>query len=99
VAFVTRLRPGPLPNQAACQLPDLPTTVWVGLPPTGDPRRWGAHNIPTLKRITTFVFYNIPGSFLSVEGWSFVFIDIPASFLCFLKLPASSSLFESDILS
>ena len=33
VAFVTRLRPGPLPLQAACQLPDLPTTIWVGLHP------------------------------------------------------------------
>src|SRR5256885_3704803 len=42
VALVTRLRPGPLPDQAACQLPDLPTTIWVGLPPTGDLRRWGA---------------------------------------------------------
>jgi hypothetical protein len=44
VAFVTRLRPGPLPVQAACQLPDLPTTIWVGLSPTGDLRRWGALN-------------------------------------------------------
>ena len=48
VAFVTRLRPGPLPVQAACPLPDLPTTIWVGLPPTGDPRRWGALDIPGL---------------------------------------------------
>ena len=44
VALVTRLRPGRLPGQAACQLPDLPTTIWVGLPPTGDLRRWGALN-------------------------------------------------------
>ena len=44
VAFVTRLRPGPLPDQAACQLPDLPTTIWVGLSPTSDLRRWGALN-------------------------------------------------------
>src|SRR6266568_2094457 len=36
------VRPCPLPVQAACQLPDLPTTIWVGLPPTGDLRRWGA---------------------------------------------------------
>ena len=43
-AFVTRLQPGPLPAQAACQLPDLPTTIWVGLSPTGDLRRWGAPN-------------------------------------------------------
>ena len=42
VAFVTRLRLGPLPAQAACQLPDLPTTIWVGLAPTSDLRRWGA---------------------------------------------------------
>ena len=42
VAFVTRLRPGPLPVQAACQLPDLPTTICVGLPPTSNLRRWGA---------------------------------------------------------
>src|SRR3989454_2945062 len=49
VALVTRLRPGPLPDQAACQLPDLPTTIWVGLPPTGDLRRWGAPRNLTLK--------------------------------------------------
>jgi len=42
VAFVTRLRPGPLPGRAACQLPDLPTTIRVGLSPTGDLRHWGA---------------------------------------------------------
>jgi hypothetical protein len=42
VAFVTRLRPGPLPHRAACQLPDLPTTIWVGLSPTSDLRLWGA---------------------------------------------------------
>jgi hypothetical protein len=35
VALVTRLRPDPLPAQAACQLPDLPTTIWVGFSPTG----------------------------------------------------------------
>jgi len=34
--------PSPLPVQAACQLPDLLTTIWVGLSPTGDLRRWGA---------------------------------------------------------
>src|SRR5579862_664184 len=44
VAFVTRLQPGPLPVQAACQLPDLPTSIWVGLSPTSDLRRWGALN-------------------------------------------------------
>jgi hypothetical protein len=57
VAFVTRLRPGPLPAQAACQLPDLTTIIWVGLPPTGDLRRWGAlrkagRREPTLKSRT-----------------------------------------------
>jgi len=36
VTFVTRLQPGLLPDQTACQLPDLPTTIWVGLPPTSD---------------------------------------------------------------
>jgi len=46
VAFVTRLRPAPLPDQAACQLPDLPAPIWVGLSPTGDLRRWGALNKP-----------------------------------------------------
>jgi hypothetical protein len=44
VALVTRLRPGPLPVQTACQMPDLATTIWVGLSPTGDLRRWGALN-------------------------------------------------------
>src|SRR3989475_8913773 len=48
VAFVTRLRHSPLPVQAACQPPDLPTTIWVGLPPTGDLRRWGAQANPAL---------------------------------------------------
>ena len=28
-AFVTRLRPGHLPSRTACQLPGLPTPVWV----------------------------------------------------------------------
>jgi hypothetical protein len=46
VAFVTRLRPGPLPVQDACQLPDLPTTIGVGLSPTSDLHRWGALNNP-----------------------------------------------------
>ncbi len=46
VAFVTRLQPSPLRDQAACQLPDLPTAIWVALPPTGDPRCWGALDIP-----------------------------------------------------
>jgi hypothetical protein len=41
VAFVTRLRRGLLPDQAAWQLPDLPTTICVGLSPTGDLRPLG----------------------------------------------------------
>jgi len=45
-AFVTKLQPGSLPSQVACQLPDLPTTIRVGLSPTGDLRRWGALNNP-----------------------------------------------------
>jgi len=28
-AFVARLQPGQLPNQAACQLPDQPTIIWM----------------------------------------------------------------------
>src|SRR5215469_13733051 len=51
VAFVTRLRLGPLPDQAACQLPDLPTTIWVGLPPTGDLRPWGALRSPEIRSV------------------------------------------------
>lgn len=42
VAFVTRLRRTRLAGRAACQLPDSPTSICVGLPPTGDLRRWGA---------------------------------------------------------
>jgi hypothetical protein len=44
-AFVTRLRPGQLPSQAARQLPDLSTSLWVDPTSTGDTRLWGAlHN-------------------------------------------------------
>src|SRR5215218_4710424 len=43
-AFVTRLRPGQLPDQAARQLPDQSTTLWVDPSPTGDTRRRGAPN-------------------------------------------------------
>ena len=46
VDFVTRLRPSRFPGPAARQLPDLPTTIWVGPSPTGDPRLWGALNNP-----------------------------------------------------
>src|SRR3954453_5382097 len=41
-AFVTRLRPGRLPCQAARQLPDQSTTLWVEPSSTGDTRRRGA---------------------------------------------------------
>src|SRR5215207_1915651 len=41
-AFVMRLRPGRLPCQAARQLPDQSTTLWVDPSSTGDPRRLGA---------------------------------------------------------
>src|SRR2546421_8807252 len=36
--FVPRLRPSQLPGQAARELPCLPTTTWVGPPPTGELR-------------------------------------------------------------
>jgi len=41
-AFVTRLRPGQLPVQAARQLPDQPTILWVEPPSTGVTRLRGA---------------------------------------------------------
>ena len=41
-AFVTRLRPARLPDQAARQLPGLPTTLRMDPSSTGEPRRWGA---------------------------------------------------------
>ncbi len=69
VAFVTRLRLDPLPNQAACQLPDLPTTIWVGLPPTGDLRSWGAlHTIgfPKQDKMSAIHGYKQPISNLCV---------------------------------
>ena len=43
-AFVTRLRPDRLPCQAARQLPDLPTTIWVEPSSTGVTRLRGALN-------------------------------------------------------
>lgn len=42
--FVTRLRPDQLLNQAARQLPDQSTTLWVGSSSTGNTRRRGAPN-------------------------------------------------------
>src|SRR4051794_11341516 len=41
-AFVTRLQPSQLPGQAARQLPDQSTTLWVEPSSTGDTRRRGA---------------------------------------------------------
>ena len=60
VAFVTRLRLDSLPNQAACQLPDLPTTICVGLPPTGDLRSWGALHIPASNVSFNIFFLEFP---------------------------------------
>ena len=40
--FVTRLRPGQLPNRTACQLPELPTSLRVDSSSTGVTRRRGA---------------------------------------------------------
>jgi hypothetical protein len=47
-------RPGPLPDQAACQLPDLPTTIGVGLSPTSDLRRWGAPKHPCIAKSASY---------------------------------------------
>src|SRR5208283_1413915 len=43
-AFVTRLRPGQSPSQAARQLPDQSTILWVESSSTGDTRLRGAQN-------------------------------------------------------
>jgi len=43
-AFVTRLRPRQLPSEAARQLPDLSTTIWVDPSSTGETRHRGALN-------------------------------------------------------
>ena len=37
---------GRLTGSAARKLPNLPTTVWLGLSPTGNLRRWGALRDP-----------------------------------------------------
>ena len=44
-AFVTRLRPGQLPGQAARQLPEQSTTLRVEPSSTGDTRRRGARRV------------------------------------------------------
>src|SRR4029450_8220757 len=46
--FVTRLRPFRSPGQAARQLPDHSTTLWVDPSSTGDPRLRGALPIADL---------------------------------------------------
>ena len=45
-AFVTRLRPGQLPDRTARQLPDQSTTIWVEPSSTGDTRHRGARLRP-----------------------------------------------------
>jgi NAD-dependent deacetylase len=54
-AFVTRLRPGRLPNRAARQLPDQSTTIWMEPSSIGDTRLRGAHqnhcNQPHSRRL------------------------------------------------
>ena len=53
-AFVTRLRPGQLPGQAARQLPEQSTTLWVEPSSTGKPRRLGAlGNAGSIRRPAT----------------------------------------------
>src|SRR3954465_9293446 len=48
-AFVTKIRPGRLPGQAARQLPDQSTTLWMEPSSTGDTRRRGAPGNAGLK--------------------------------------------------
>jgi hypothetical protein len=47
--FVTRLRPGRLPDRAARRLPDLSTTLWVDSSSTGDSRLRGALPIADIR--------------------------------------------------
>src|SRR3954453_1444272 len=51
-AFVTRLRPGRLPGQAARQLPDQSTTLWMEPSSIGGTRRRGALGNPGLAQST-----------------------------------------------
>jgi len=76
-------------------LPHLPPTTYH-LPPTN---YHSFQQLSRFKRVTTFIFYNIPALLLAVEDRSFVFIDIPASFLHFLKLLVLSFPAGGDILS
>ena len=49
-AFVTRLRPGQLPDRTARQLPDQSTTIWVEPSSTGDTRLRGARRVEERAR-------------------------------------------------
>ena len=57
------------------------------------------HQHSRFRRVTTFVFYNIPASPQAGERRSFVFIDIPVSFRQFLKLLLLSFPVGGDMLS
>src|SRR5262245_48826022 len=48
-AFVTRLQPSQLPDQAARQLPDQSTTLWVDSSSTDDSRLRGARPFPDIE--------------------------------------------------
>ena len=50
-AFVAGLRPGQLPDRAACQLPDLSTIIRVRSSLTGGSRLRGARPFPNLLRM------------------------------------------------
>jgi hypothetical protein len=65
-AFVTRLRPGRLPRQAARQLPDQSTTLWVEPSSTGDARRRGAPGNSGARGTTPSA---APGNFGEVSDW------------------------------
>src|SRR3954462_474559 len=82
-AFVTRLRPGRFPGQAARQLPEQSTTLWVEPSSTGDPRRRGAlqksrllHHGPGPVRPTAYAVQNSganvgpgPKTAIQQDGW------------------------------
>jgi hypothetical protein len=53
----------------------------------------------SFRRVTTFVFYNIPAFSRVADSRTFVFIDIPALFVHFLKSLASSFTEADDMLS
>jgi len=98
-------------NDDRAILPHLPTESTVD----GQQSRAGCGSSPTydlpptnylsfqqhsrFRRVTTFVFYNIPALPWAAEAWSFVFIDIPALVLHFLKLLVFPFPVGGDILS